>query len=182
MLGGCVMRCDQFATLCTDDTRRSPPASAVEDVDVAIAEINSLVAACPPTPRLALVEGRFIEDTATAGPPVTRALTAVAGEAIELSTVSAARSYGPVRHLAACCTSCRIIRAANGARPPAATVPGPPATIAAIAAAPAPTPREPGPASAAGQPCTGNPNSHPAHGHRPGDRTSTTAGSVRLVR
>ena len=75
----------RIAAVCTDDVRVAA-ASAVEDVDIAIAEINSLVAACPPTPRLALVEGRFVEDTATAGPPVTRALTAVAGEAIELFT------------------------------------------------------------------------------------------------
>ena len=73
----------RIAALCTDDTRVAA-ASAVEDIDVAIAEINSLVAACPPTPRLTLLDGRLIGDTATVGPPVTRALTAVAAEAIEL--------------------------------------------------------------------------------------------------
>jgi predicted RNA-binding Zn ribbon-like protein len=75
----------RIAALCTDDTRVAA-ASAVEDVDVAIAEVNSLVAAYPPTPRLALVDGQLIGDTATVGPPVTRALTAIAGEAVELFT------------------------------------------------------------------------------------------------
>jgi predicted RNA-binding Zn ribbon-like protein len=75
----------RIAALCTDDTRLAA-ASAVEDIDVAIAEINSLVAACPPTPRLALLDGQLVGDTATVGPLVTRALTAVAGEAIELFT------------------------------------------------------------------------------------------------
>lgn len=75
----------RVAALCTDDTRVAA-ASAVEDIDVAIAEINSLVAACPPTPRLTLRDGQLIGDTATVGPPVTRALTAVAGEAIEVFT------------------------------------------------------------------------------------------------
>ena len=75
----------RLAALCTDDTRVAA-ASEVEDIDVAIGEINSLVAVCPPTPRLALLDGRLIGDTATIGPPVTRALTAVASEAIELFT------------------------------------------------------------------------------------------------
>jgi predicted RNA-binding Zn ribbon-like protein len=75
----------RVAALCTDDARVAA-ASVVEDIDVAIAEINLLVAACPPTPRLALLDGRLIGDMATLGPPVTRALTAVASEAIELFT------------------------------------------------------------------------------------------------
>jgi predicted RNA-binding Zn ribbon-like protein len=75
----------RLAALCTDDTRVAA-ASEVEDIDVAIGEINSLVAVCPPTPRLALLDGRLIGDTATIGPPVTRALTAVASEAVELFT------------------------------------------------------------------------------------------------
>ena len=75
----------RIAALCTDDTRAAA-ASAVEDIDAAIAEINSLVAACPPTPRLALRHGQLIGDTATVGPPVTRALIAIAAEAIELFT------------------------------------------------------------------------------------------------
>jgi predicted RNA-binding Zn ribbon-like protein len=75
----------RIAALCTDDTRVAA-ASAVEDIDVAIAEINSLVAACPPTPRLALLDGQLIANTATVEPPVMRALTAVAREAIELFT------------------------------------------------------------------------------------------------
>ncbi len=75
----------RIATLCTDDTRVAA-ASAVEDIDVAIADINSLVASCTPTPRLALMDGKLIGDTATVGPPVTTALTAVATEAIELLT------------------------------------------------------------------------------------------------
>src|SRR4029450_8571456 len=49
----------RIAALCTDDNRVAA-ASAVEDIDVAIAEINSLVAACPPTPRLALLDGELI--------------------------------------------------------------------------------------------------------------------------
>ena len=75
----------RVAALCTDDTRAAA-ASAVEDIDVAIAEINSLVAAGPPTPRLALRHGQLIGDTATVGPPVNRALIAIAAEAIELFT------------------------------------------------------------------------------------------------
>ena len=43
------MRCDASPRMCTDDTRAAA-ASAIEDIDVAIAEINSLVAARPPTP------------------------------------------------------------------------------------------------------------------------------------
>ncbi len=72
----------RIAAQCTNDTA----ASAVEDIDVAIAEINSLIAARPPTPRLALRHGQLIADTATVGPPVTTALTGLAGEAIELFT------------------------------------------------------------------------------------------------
>jgi predicted RNA-binding Zn ribbon-like protein len=75
----------RIAALCTNDTRVAA-ASAVEDIDVAIAEINSLVAAGPPTPRLALLDGQLIAHTATVGPPVTTALTGLAGEAIELFT------------------------------------------------------------------------------------------------
>jgi predicted RNA-binding Zn ribbon-like protein len=73
----------RVAALCTNDTRAAA-ASAVEDIDVAIAEINSLVAAGPPLPRLALLDGQLIADTAAVGPPVTTALTGLAGEAIEL--------------------------------------------------------------------------------------------------
>lgn len=74
----------RVAALCTDDTRAAA-ASAVEDIDVAVAEINSL-AACAPILRLVVRHGQLIGDTATVGSPVTRALTAIATEAIELFT------------------------------------------------------------------------------------------------
>ena len=100
----------RVAALCTDDNRVAA-VSAVEDIDVAIAEINSLVAGCP-TPRLALRDGQLVGDTANVGPPVTRALTAVAGEAVELFTgADSQRGSGRPMPPAACCTSCRIIRA-----------------------------------------------------------------------
>jgi predicted RNA-binding Zn ribbon-like protein len=74
----------RIAALSTDDTRPAA-ASPVEDIDVAIAEINSVVAACPPpTPRLAFLDGQLIGGTDTVGPLVARAFAAVAREAIEL--------------------------------------------------------------------------------------------------
>jgi predicted RNA-binding Zn ribbon-like protein len=76
----------RIAALSTDDTRPAA-ASPVEDIDVAIAEINSVVAACPPpTPRLAFLDGQLIGGTDTVGPLVARAFAAVAREAIELFT------------------------------------------------------------------------------------------------
>ena len=61
---GCAMRCDALPRMCTDDTRAAA-ASAIEDIDVAIAEINSLVVACPPAPQLTLRKGQLVADTAT---------------------------------------------------------------------------------------------------------------------
>jgi predicted RNA-binding Zn ribbon-like protein len=75
----------RLAALCTEDTRRAA-ASALDDVEIAVSEINAAVVASPPAARLALAEGRLYRDTALVGPPVTAALSAVATDAIELFT------------------------------------------------------------------------------------------------
>ena len=77
----------RIAAMCTDDTRATA-ASAIEDIDVAIAEINSLVVASPPAAQLTLRKGRLVAQTPVVGPAMTRALSAIASDAIELFTAT----------------------------------------------------------------------------------------------
>lgn len=55
----------------TDDTRAAA-ASAIEDIDVAIAEINSLVVAGPPAAQLTLRKGAARRADPRGGPPAKR--------------------------------------------------------------------------------------------------------------
>jgi predicted RNA-binding Zn ribbon-like protein len=75
----------RIAAMCTDDTRATA-ASAIEDIDVAIAEINSHVTASPPAAQLALHKGRLVAQTPLVGPAMTRTLGAIASDAIALFT------------------------------------------------------------------------------------------------
>jgi predicted RNA-binding Zn ribbon-like protein len=77
----------RVAAMCTGDNRPAA-ASAIEDIDVAIAEINSFVVAGPPAARLALREGRLVAHSPVVGPAMTRAFGAIASEAIELFTAT----------------------------------------------------------------------------------------------
>ena len=78
----------RVAALYTDDTRASVASvlSALEDVDTAVARINSAVAAAPPVTRLALANGLLRRDKAPLGPPVPGTLAKVAAAAIDLFT------------------------------------------------------------------------------------------------
>jgi predicted RNA-binding Zn ribbon-like protein len=78
-----ALRC--VAAFCTDASGDRGPSMATE-IDAAIDEINSVAAACPSTPRLARLDGKLVVTLAAVGPRVTRALAAVATEAIELLT------------------------------------------------------------------------------------------------
>ena len=75
----------RVAALRTEDTREAA-ASATDDIDVAIAEINAAAAASPPAARLALRKRKLHREAALVGPVVTTALSAVAADAIELFT------------------------------------------------------------------------------------------------
>ena len=77
----------RIAAMCTDDTR-AVAASAIEDIDVAIDEINSLVVASPPAAQLTLRKGRLVAETPVVGSAMTRALSAIASDAIELFTAT----------------------------------------------------------------------------------------------